>query len=162
MSSGFPAGVRDGDFVKFEGWDVGGNDVGNYYSNLGGTTRIAALKAATLQYGSRFFAFNSNGWCKTWSKLDAGMFVRANATLYIRVEYEGWHFVPDKDSPGNDFGNVGFNAVPAIVQEINKRNNPYEVAGFNTNGWIKKTINSSLIPFPAGSSQIEGTYVRKG
>src|SRR5882757_4883467 len=97
MSSGFPAGVRDGDFVKFEGWDVDGNDVGNYYSNLSGTARIAALKAATLQYGSRFFAFNSNGWCKTWSKLDAKMFVRANATLYIRVEYEGWLFISGED-----------------------------------------------------------------
>jgi len=99
MSSGFPPGVRDGDFVKFEGWDIPGNDIGNYYKDRSGAAKVAALKAATLQYGSRFFAFNSNGWCKSWSKLDAKMFVRANgATLYIRVEYPGWHFVPGENT----------------------------------------------------------------
>jgi hypothetical protein len=97
MASGFPPGVRDGDFVKFEGWDVSGNDVGNYYKNLSGNAKIAALKTAALQYGSRFFAFNSNGWSKSWSKLSASSFVKADATLYIRVQYPGWLFVPGEN-----------------------------------------------------------------
>jgi hypothetical protein len=56
---------------------------------------------------------------------------------------------------------VGLNAVPGIVQEINNRSDPYEVAGFNTNGWIKKKIVFPLDLFPSGSSLIEGTYVRE-
>ena len=98
MASGFPVGVRDGDFVKFEGWDVPGNDVGLYFKDMTGAAKVEALKAATLQYGSRFFAFNSNGWCKTWDKLDASSWVRANATMYIRVEYPGWVFYPGENT----------------------------------------------------------------
>lgn len=96
MSSGFPTGERDGQFVKFVGWDVPGNDVGRYYQNLpAGPTRNAALKAAALQFGSRFFAFNTNGFAKSWSKLTASSFVRVNgSTLWIRVEYPGWTFQP--------------------------------------------------------------------
>jgi hypothetical protein len=92
----FPAGVRDGHFVKFDGWDVPGNDVGQYYQNLSGQAKIDALKKSALEYGARYFAFNSNGWSKTWAKLDPSMFVQANATLYIRVQYPGWVFYPGK------------------------------------------------------------------
>jgi len=93
----FPTGVRDGDFVRFDGWDVPGNDVGQYYQNLSGQAKIDALKAAALQYGAPFFAFNSNGWSKYWSKLQPSSFVKANATLYIRVTYPGWDFYPGKN-----------------------------------------------------------------
>jgi hypothetical protein len=48
--------------------------------------------------------------------------------------------------------------VPTIIQEINKRNNPYDVAGFNTNGNIKGKMVFPLAEF--GSSMIEGSYVR--
>ena len=67
----------------------------------------------------------------------------------------------DLDSPGNDYGNVGFNAVPAIIQQIYKRSNPFDVTGFNTNGWVKSKIVFPLVGFPADSSLIEGSYVRK-
>jgi hypothetical protein len=96
MSSSGPQGVRDGPFIKFEGWDVPGNDVGQYFKDLNGQAKIDALKAATLRYGSRFFAFNSNGWSKTWTKIDSKAFVKANATLYIRVEFPGWVYHPGK------------------------------------------------------------------
>jgi len=94
----FPAGVRDGAFVKFEGWDVPGNDVGRYFQDLSGQAKIDALKDAALRHGSPFFAFNSNGWSKTWEKLDPSKFVKANATLYIRVQYPGWVFYPGENT----------------------------------------------------------------
>ena len=177
----FPAGVREGEFVKFEGWDVPGNDIGQFFTNVSGDSKITALKKATLRYGSTFFAFNSNGWCKTWSQIDPSKFVRANATLYIRVEYPGWVFYPGEDarscashgrganasfwfivsdSSGNDFGNVNVNATPAIIAQIYKRSNPFDVVGFNTNGWIKNKIVFPLGPFPPNSALIEGSYVR--
>jgi hypothetical protein len=93
----FPAGVRDGPFVRFDGWDVPGHDVGQYFKDLSGQAKVNALKAATLRYGCPFFAFNSNGWSKTWTKLDPSMFVQANASLYIRVDYPGWVFYPGED-----------------------------------------------------------------
>ena len=66
----------------------------------------------------------------------------------------------DRDSSGNDFGNVNVNSVSAIIQQINKRRNPFDVAGFNTNGWIKSKIVFPIGGFPPNSSLIEGTYLR--
>jgi hypothetical protein len=93
-----PVGVRDGAFVKFEGWDIPGHDVGQFFKNLSGDAKINALKKATLQYGSTFFAFNTNGWSKAWLDLTPSSWVPApGSTLWIRVEYPGWVFFPGKD-----------------------------------------------------------------
>lgn len=94
----YPTGTRDGAFIKFEGWDVLGEDIGQYLTNLVGGTRTTALKDACLQYGAQFFAFNTNGWCKSWTRTPS-RFVRApGSTLYIRVEYPGWVFYPRKSN----------------------------------------------------------------
>ncbi|KIL58799.1 hypothetical protein M378DRAFT_170165 [Amanita muscaria Koide BX008] len=156
----FPLGIRDGAFVRFDNVDVNGHDVGLYFQDLSGQARVDALKAAALRYGSRFFAFNSGGYAKSWSTLNASMFGPGKATLYIRVEYPGWTFYPDKESTGNDLGNVNLNVVPAIVEKINERKNPYEVVAFNTNGYIKRAVTFPLTSFISNSSIIEGTYVR--
>lgn len=98
----YPPAVRDGPFVRFDGWDVPGNDIGQYFKDLTGDAKTAALKGATLEYGARFFAFNSNGWCKSWTTIDPSKFVRASgSSLYVRVEYPGWVFYPGKpiDAP---------------------------------------------------------------
>jgi hypothetical protein len=60
------------------------------------------------------------------------------------------------DSPGNDLGNVGVTAVPAIIQEINNRANPFDVVAFNNNGWIK----SKLAPPVSNIGLLAGYYVR--
>lgn len=53
------AGVRDGEFVRFSGWDVPGYDVA-HYPNL--RDNIAALKRKVLEkQGRAFYAFNSQG-----------------------------------------------------------------------------------------------------
>ena len=65
----------------------------------------------------------------------------------------------EKDSPGNDFGNVKVQSPPAIIREINKRDNPYEVVAINTNGWIKKKVVYPLKD--EGSLGVfQGVYVR--
>ncbi|KAF9515112.1 hypothetical protein BS47DRAFT_1361209 [Hydnum rufescens UP504] len=111
-----------------------------YFKELGGEANANALKAATLRYGSRFFAFNSNGWAKTWDKVEPKDFVKANATLYVRVTFPGWVHHPNQDVPGNDLGNVGVNTVPGIIQKINERENPFDAEAFNNNGWIKSRL----------------------
>ena len=96
----YPPGVRDGDFVRFDGWDVPGNDVGQYFKDLDANSRIARLKDASGYYGATFFAFNTNGWAKSWTKIDPSKFVKANgSSLYIRVEFSGWTFYPRKLLP---------------------------------------------------------------
>lgn len=96
-----PPGIRDGAFVRFDNIDIGGHDIGLYFQDLSGQARVNALKAAALRYGSPFFAFNSNGWAKSWSTLNPSMFgpvvPPGTATLYIRVEYPGWTFYPGKN-----------------------------------------------------------------
>jgi len=93
----YPKAVRDGPFVRFDGWDVPGHDVGQYFKNLTEDAKITALKEATLQYGARFFAFNTSGWCKSWTTIKPSKFVCAsNSSLYVRVEYPGWVFYPGK------------------------------------------------------------------
>jgi hypothetical protein len=91
-----PTGIREGAFVKFENIDIFGYDVGpRYFQDLSGQARVDALKAATLRYGSPFFAFNTQGYAKSWSKLTPSMFSKhGTSTLYIRVEYPGWTFYP--------------------------------------------------------------------
>ena len=64
------------------------------------------------------------------------------------------------DSGGNDLGNVQVNSVPAILTQIYKRSNPFDVIGFNTNGWIKNKIVLPLSPFPSEPGLFEGSYVR--
>ena len=67
----------------------------------------------------------------------------------------------EEDSPGNDFGNGGFSAPPALIEAINERTNPYEVVAFRTNGWIKSRVVYPLRPLP-GTACFEGIYVRWG
>ena len=95
----YPAGTRDGAFIKIEGWDLPGHDVGQYLTELTEAARTTALKDTCLQYGARFFAFNTYGWCKSWTKIHPSKFVRMlGCTLYIRVEYPGWVFYPRKST----------------------------------------------------------------
>ncbi|KAF9509949.1 hypothetical protein BS47DRAFT_1348502 [Hydnum rufescens UP504] len=155
MSS--PQGVRDGPFIKFEGWDIPHHDVGQYFKDLTGDAKINALKAATLAYGSHFFAFNNDGWGKYWKQFRTQQFVREpNRTIYIRVEFPGWVFHPGLDSPGNDIANVGANSPPAIIDKINNLANPYEVVAFNTNGWIKKATG----PTSSNLGPLDGYYTK--
>lgn len=87
----YPAGIRDGPFIRFDGWDVPGHDVGQYFKPLGAEARILRLKETSLEYGARFFAFNTNGWAKSWDTIDPSKFIRApGSSLWIRVEYPGW------------------------------------------------------------------------
>lgn len=86
------AGIRDGDFVRFPNWDAPQNDVA-YYPKLKGN--IAALKKIMLQkQGEAFYAFNTNGWVKSWDTLDYSKFSQSSGSdLYVRVEYPGWYFL---------------------------------------------------------------------
>jgi len=93
----YPSGVRDGAFIRFDGWDVLGNDVGRYFTGLGVNARVRRLKGTALEYGAPFFAFNTNGWVKSWDTIDPSSFVQApGSSLWIRVEYPGWVFYPRK------------------------------------------------------------------
>lgn len=85
------AGIRDGDFVRFAGWDVSGADYA-YLPKLQGN--IAELKkVVTEKHGNAFLAFNTNGWIKSWAVLDWSKFITSpNSTLYVRVEYPGYYF----------------------------------------------------------------------
>ena len=104
----YPAGIRDGPFIRFDGWDVPGNDVGQYFKDLGADARIAKLKEASVEYGSPFFAFNTNGWSKSWDTISPSKFVNAsNSSLWIRVDYPGWVFYPRKLTFGIYYGAVG-------------------------------------------------------
>ena len=93
----YPTGVRDGDFVRFDGWDVPGYNVGQYFTGPDAANRVAKLKEASGYYGAQFFAFNTGGWAKSWTTIDPSNFVKANhSSLYIRVEFSGWTFYPRK------------------------------------------------------------------
>ncbi|KAF9515721.1 hypothetical protein BS47DRAFT_742153 [Hydnum rufescens UP504] len=151
-----PRGVRDGPFLKFVGWDVPGDNVGQYFQDLNGQAKVDALKAASLRYRTQFFAFNSNGWAKSWTKIDRTAFVKANSTLYIRVEFPGWIYHPGLDSPGNNIENANATAAPSVVLAINQRANPFDTVAFNSNGWIK----NKLAPPVPNPGFLAGYYVR--
>lgn len=86
------AGVRDGEFVRFNGWDVPGEDYA-YLPHLRGN--VTQLKKTVLEkQGNMFLAFNTNGWVKSWAVLEFNRFQPSpRSTLYVRVEYPGWYFV---------------------------------------------------------------------
>jgi len=156
----YPSGVYDGAFIRFDGWDVLGNDVGRYFTDLGAAARVRRLKGTALEYGASFFAFNTNGWAKYWDIIDPSKFVQApGSSLWIRVEYPGWVFYPQKDAQGADFGNVQVRSPPAVIRKINKRDNPFEVIAFNTNGWIKRQVTYPLKNEPS-LGVFQGVYVR--
>jgi len=93
----YPTSVRDGDFVRFDGWDVPGNDLGQYFKDLNASSRVARLKEESGYYGAQFFAFTTDGWAKSWTNIDPSKFVKLNgSSLYIRVEFPGWKFYPRK------------------------------------------------------------------
>lgn len=67
--------VRDGEFVRFLGWDVIGNDQASFL-NLRGN--VSALKKTVLENQEReFYAFNTDGWIKSWDVLDYSKFERS-------------------------------------------------------------------------------------
>ena len=84
------AGVRDGEFVKFPGWDLPGEDQAHLPDLQGKVSELK--KVALTKNGGLFLAFNTNGWFKSWAVLDFSKFVRSNSDLYVRVEYPGWFF----------------------------------------------------------------------
>lgn len=85
------AGIRDGEFVRFPGWDLSGDEQA-YLPNLRGN--VAALKRTVLdKQGNLFLAFNTNGWIKSWAVLDFSRFIRSpGVDLYVRVEFPGFIF----------------------------------------------------------------------
>jgi len=50
----------------------------------------------------------------------------------------------------------------AVIQEVNRRQNPFEANGFNTLGWIKEKIVLPLTGFFPGHqlAAFDGLYVR--
>lgn len=86
-----PGGIRDGAYIKFEGWDLPGNDVANY-TKYGGN--IQKLKdVATESPTSVFYAFNSNGWIKSLPFIDTSHFRQVTGCVtYVKVDYPGWVF----------------------------------------------------------------------
>lgn len=85
------AGIRDGDFVKFPGWDLPGEDQA-YYPDLKG--KVSDLKRILLEkQGHLFLAFNTNGSFKSLAVLDFSKFQKSDSDLYFRVEYPGYYFV---------------------------------------------------------------------
>lgn len=89
----FPSGTRDGDFIKFEGWDLPGNDVA-YYEKY--DSKIQDLKGIiTENRDSAFYAFNNRGWIKSLPRVDGSSFKKdAGYDVYVRVDYPGWVFYP--------------------------------------------------------------------
>ncbi|XXG98066.1 hypothetical protein Hte_004384 [Hypoxylon texense] len=154
------AGVRDGDFVKFAGWDLPGEDQA-YLPNLKGNVE-GLKKTVTEKQGNLFLAFNTNGWIKSWAVLDFGKFTKSSGSdLYVRVEYPGWHFVQGKDSPSNDLERVTDVSTVTALREtvVEKYSGNKKVAAFNTNGWIKHKVEYPLKD-ASGISSLSGIYIR--
>ncbi|WEW59599.1 hypothetical protein PRK78_005073 [Emydomyces testavorans] len=152
-------GVRDGEFVKFAGWDVSGNDQAHFPRLKG---KVSELKKIVLdKQGHPFLAFNTNGWIKSWAVLDFDKFQRVSGSnLYVRVEYPGWYFAQGLDSPSNDIERITDVSTPTGVMErvVDKYQGDNKVAAFNTNGWVKGKVTYPLKP--AKQSSLFGIYIR--
>lgn len=86
-----PAGVRDGAFIKFEGWDIPGSDVAHYQKYDGNIQKLKDV--VTENPVSVFYAFNSRGWIKSLPFIDASYFKKDSGyDTYVRVEFAGWLF----------------------------------------------------------------------
>ncbi|KAK6347463.1 hypothetical protein TWF718_005305 [Orbilia javanica] len=160
-----PSGVTDGPFVKFEGWDVSGNDLA-HYPDL--KNNVEKLKSVLLnEPSSLYYAFNTNGWIKSWTVLDSSNFERSpGSTLYVRVQYPGWQFIQGQDSPGNDIlqvtdvsvANALMNRIDEIWEDDEENEN---VAAFNTNGWVKRKVVFPLVGFQEPElTSLHGIYIR--
>lgn len=78
--------------------------------------------------------------------------------FYIRTDFPDLNFFPGADSDGNDIWNVGsVNDIPSLVRAC--KADP-TCAGFNTNGWLKKTISLPPSPEPSFKSPWQGTFLR--
>lgn len=87
-----PTGVRDGIFVKFEGWDLTDNNVA-YYERYKENSVPRLKELVTKRRTAEFYAFNSLGYIKSLPLIEASTFThRPGCDLYIRVEYPGWIF----------------------------------------------------------------------
>ncbi|KAK7427290.1 hypothetical protein QQZ08_006226 [Neonectria magnoliae] len=155
------AGVRDGPFVRFPGWDVPQQDQA-YLPRLKGN--VSELKRTVLdKQGNLFLAFSTNGWIKSWAVLDFGRFVRSpGSDLYVRVEYPGWHFVQGKDSIYNDIEQITDVSTATALREgvVAKFTGDNKIAAFNTDGWIKHRVVYPLVDGPERRSSLSGIYIR--
>ncbi|CAI6047356.1 unnamed protein product [Clonostachys chloroleuca] len=154
------AGVRDGPFVKFPGWDLPGDDCA-YYPDLKG--KVLDLKQLVLKkQGNMFLAFNTNGEIRSWAVLDFKKFQKSASDLYVRVEYPGWYFVQGMDSPDNNLTqitevNTSTGLREAVIAKFGVANN---VAAFNTDGYVKSKVVYPLQPGLKQASSLAGIYIR--
>ncbi|PHH66216.1 hypothetical protein CDD81_7809 [Ophiocordyceps australis] len=158
-----PTGTRDGSFVKFEGWDIPGNDVAYYNKYQGDVKRLKDIVSIDKKWA--FCAFNTNGWVKAVPFINGSSFKQAPGTdLYVRVEYPGWKFFAGKDHSGNDLYRITeYNTFPSLTAEIDSRTalktEDPQVAAFNTNGYVKYKIQFPLYDWTSASS-LDGIYVK--
>ncbi|KAI0404132.1 hypothetical protein F4802DRAFT_607591 [Xylaria palmicola] len=158
-----PPGVRDGEFIIFEGWDLPGNDVAHYQKY---DKNIQALKGIMKKdEKSLFYAFNNRGWIKSLPYIDGSSFKKDSGyDTYVRVDYPGWLFVPGNDQPGNELYQIDdYNTLPSMTAEIDARTarnpeNP-DIAAFNTRGSVKYKIQYPLTDM-RDSTSLDGIYIR--
>lgn len=93
-----PAGIREGNLVKFEGWDLPGNDVA-YYPQF--DEKVEQLKdIVDKRQLSSFYALNSRGWIKSFPFIQGSDFKKDSGyDVYVKVVYPGWKWYPGEKSP---------------------------------------------------------------
>ncbi|KAI0972086.1 hypothetical protein F4678DRAFT_479067 [Xylaria arbuscula] len=158
-----PSGTREGSFIKFEAWDLPGNDVAyykKYDDNIQELKEVIEKNPKTL-----FYAFNKRGWFKSLPYIDGSKFKKdAGYDTYVRVDYPGWVFFPGKDHAGDDSYHIEeCNTFPSLTAEMEARTardlEGPDIAAFNTNGWVKSKVQFPLADFKDATS-LDGIYIR--
>lgn len=114
--------------------------------------------------------FNSNGWMK--SKIvnkkylvKEPTFVKPHEGIYIdtskrnKLLFDGYLFFEELDSVGSDIAHVSDKSIEELKQLCD--NDP-NCMGFNTLGWLKSSVNTSLVNLygTSGSGYCDGLYVK--
>jgi hypothetical protein len=152
-----------------------------HYPNL--RDQIDSLKNVALSnLGALIITFSSQGWMKSCPHHDFSKWRQSQGIdTYVRVEYPGWYFIQGTqlilyyypfrltvscelgmDSVGNDISDqpMGINVAGLMCNIIVNfpKDKSVRVAGFNTNGWVKTKILSTLTKF--SDFPLDGLYVR--
>ncbi|KAK6541136.1 hypothetical protein TWF694_008508 [Orbilia ellipsospora] len=148
----------------FQGQDSISNDITQVTDASTGPALIGKVNVLHTTYADnrRVAAINTNGWIK--SKVIFPLTRVPDSTsldgIYVRTTFQGYNFFPLQDSVGGDLYQDldSKDNIPDLIAACDKDDN---VAGFNTNGWIK---NRLVVPpteaFSDSAGPTQGLYVR--
>ena len=161
---GYPTSL-DGIYVRttfrwynfFPLLDSSGNDIGKIE---GGQDCVPDLiKACDAEESAA--GFNTDGYLKNKVVVPPTdknpNFTKPTQGLYVRVRWPDFVYLPGLDSPFNDIKVLRGRTLPELIAEARKDSS---IVAFNSDGWMKKSLNDTPSDFGSAQTELNGIYVK--